>query len=521
MLKGHKIKKVFKFKNSILFLFVLNSYGQGIVINSKNYNKRSRSIDICEKEYTLIPPFAVSQKTRNNPSSFQKLFPKNSLVEDNKLSFLPNGSIVRIEPGEVEEISELMKKNLLEGDNKNYLEILSNKLLPVEVVKSNTMLTQQLRIQESIGKKRINLKKIVKSDLNIAQNSTKGFIHTLALDIFKEKKNRFVLSKNAPDFFAKDTLLNDKVITLKTRKDPEDGINKYQASKCCFYKSGSNICHFKDYQFVAKDIQTGKKFSFNYKKIETCCGDDFFAFLRSVPEENSDEFIQTHFLLLDDKGYRKINTGPINNLLVTKEFSKLEKQASDELAAHSFMKLPLFHNLVFREPGVNYDRTVYEAPFNSYHYNPSGSSDESNDEWGKAVSMCAFLQTLKKWKETCKGVNCSVGIGHIYHPTDLKVHQTHGSGECFDVRPFTDDPDHKYHRVSYKQKRYSRKMTLDFIKILRAAGARNIYFNDPNIHKKHFYVRKSKGHDNHIHFCYPVESDKVYTTCFNGIDDSE
>ncbi len=510
-----------KIKYLIFLVFVTNTYGQGIVINSKNYHKRSRSIDICEKEYTLIPPFAVSQKTRNNPGSFQKMFPKDSLIEDKNLEFLPNGSIVRIEPGEVEEISEALKRNIIEKGKSNYIDVLSNKLLPVEVVKSNTMLTQQLSIQESIGKKRINLKNIVKSDLNITKNNTKGFVHALALDIFKEKKNRFVISKNAPDFFAKDTLLNNKIITLKTKNDPSDGINKYQASKCCFYKNGSNICHYKDYQFVAEDIDTQKKFSFNYKKIETCCGDDLFAYLRSIPDENPDEFIQSHFLLLEDEDYRTINTGPINNLLMTKEFSKLEKQSSDEVASHSFMKLPLFHNLVFREPGLKYDKTVYEAPFNSYHYNPSGSSDESNDEWGKAVSMCAFLQTLRTWKDTCEGVNCSVGIGHIYHPTDLKVHQTHGSGECFDVRPFTNNPDHKYHRVSYKQKRYSHDKTLKFIKLLRSAGAQNIYFNDPKIHKKFYYVRKSKGHDNHIHFCFPVESDKVYSTCFHGADAPE
>lgn len=503
----------------LLCIFVANTFSQGIVINTKNYNKRFRSIDICEKEYTLIPPFAVSQKTVKNPSSFQKVYAKNSLIENKTTAFLPNGSIVRMEPGEVEELSEVLKKKILEQENFDYLKALSDKLLPVEVVKSNTMLTQQLSIQESIGKKRINFKNIIKNDLNILKKGQKGYIHALALDIFKEKKNKFVLSKNAPDFFAKDTLLNDKLITLKAKKDPADGVNKYQASKCCFYKKGSNICHYKDYQFQAEDIQTGKKFSFTYKKVETCCGDDLFAFLRSVPAENSDEFVQAHFLLLHDDNYREINTGPINNLLVTKELSKLEKKTSDENSSHSFMKLPLFHNLVFREPGVKYDRTVYEAPFNSYHYNPSGASDESNDEWGKAVSMCAFLQTLKSWQDTCKGANCSVGIGHIYHPTDLKVHQTHGSGECFDVRPFTDNPDHKYHRVSYKQRRYSHKKTLKFIKLLRRSGARNIYFNDPKIHKKFYYVRKSKGHDNHIHFCYPVESDKVYTTCFNGIDE--
>lgn len=158
------------------------------------------------------------------------------------------------------------------------------------------------------------------------------------------------------------------------------------------------------------------------------------------------------------------------------------------------------------------DPETREGPYNSLHYHPD--DDNNSDAYLKPQSMCAFFEVLKKYNQECgEDAGCQVQFGNMYHHPGWGVHESHGSGECIDIRPQRKGDDDNSGLTYTQTSRYSRDKTKKLVDILKEAGGAPIFFNDTKING----VRWLKGHHNHIHVCFNPARQKVKDACRKGI----
>jgi len=481
--------------------------------------QKKESRQFCERVETVIPPFASSYKYAQKDKAFENI--RESTEPKSKvISHLPLRSIVKIRPEAIKNLTKYLETSIKNTKGSKNWKDSKKVMIPIEVAHPNKVLLEQLSKKESRGLHTIDMKKFIPKKMNIAQEGARGYVNALSLDFFKNQKYIYRLSQSAPDFFYRGKYLNDKVIYLKKFYDNKDEINKYNAEYCCSKSAaGDQTCYFRDYVFIAEDFEEGNTFEFSLDEVQSISKQDLTSFLRAIPKNYYKVLMKTLLTLRSDPTFNDDMGFSKSQLLLAEDIAvKRRSLNSNGYNEDTLLKIPLFEEEKYFDINAKITKTIQHGPFSSYHYSPMGSNkDESNDEWGKPLAVCAFINTLKKWDdEVCYGRDhCKVGFGHIYHPESLNVHTSHERGECFDVRPFNSNIKEKYHPSFYQHNGYDRVTTRKFIKLLGDQGASNIYYNDPKIYKENRKVRRVPGHDNHIHFCFPTKSEKTISACLD------
>lgn len=235
---------------------------------------------------------------------------------------------------------------------------------------------------------------------------------------------------------------------------------------------------------------------------------------------------------------------------------------------YSYEELSLFWRRIDRDkvglvrlPTANIGSTI--GLCGTYHYNPDhlaltpkqfedykagkyhGSGIQNNQEVGSyltEIAACRLVDVFQEWTKECETFNldkniCAIQWGDASHRDTKKFNphsvKYHGFGSCIDIRPikkgsleeFTaehaDDPElplflkrkenYRDWIVSTTDTYYDREKTMKLIEILKAKGADTIFFQDLEMQKdkgwkKSPTFKPMKGHANHIHVCFPDNS---------------
>jgi hypothetical protein len=187
---------------------------------------------------------------------------------------------------------------------------------------------------------------------------------------------------------------------------------------------------------------------------------------------------------------------------------------------------------------------MQRGPLNTIHYR--SDDPNANDAYGHPTSICAFFQAVKKFNSSCTSPGCRIQWGDFYHSDFWYTHVDHVNGSCVDVRPLrktegygplnifvyskkctkNQDGTQKCTTISSLNREYDRPNTQKLVDTFIAAGGvgkaeengtvkiPNLLFNDTRGIKG---VTRARGHDNHIHVCFPPHNEKVQAACETGI----
>lgn len=95
-----------------------------------------------------------------------------------------------------------------------------------------------------------------------------------------------------------------------------------------------------------------------------------------------------------------------------------------------------------------------------------------------------------------------ISIGQISHKGGGKFigHKQHQKGVEADMRPLSKDG--RDLQLTFNSAKYSRELTREFVKLLRAnARMRRVFFNDPKLIAESL-TRHADGHNNHLHLWF-------------------
>jgi hypothetical protein len=204
-----------------------------------------------------------------------------------------------------------------------------------------------------------------------------------------------------------------------------------------------------------------------------------------------------------------------------------------------FVKIPLAAEGAFITADNEKIPQMQRGPLNTLHYKSDDTN--ANDAFGQPASICAFFQAVKEFNKTCASPACQIQWGDFYHSARWNDHADHGEGTCIDIRPMrkregygsvsiwssvqkckTDETGVETCTwVNYTNPGYDREKTRELIAILADAGGvgkahddgstiiKSILFNDPKLKG----VVRADGHHNHMHVCFPPNSQKVKDAC--------
>ncbi len=410
----------------------------------------------------------------------------------------------------------------------------------VNVVLSNKKIIDQLsRIHPS--KKHVNFTKLTGSDDRpISYQGEDGFLDPNSLGLYKTGGNVFYVKRSTALFKTTwndgvEENLEGSILKFKVDFDSNKNLFYYQARECCFRENTSQgtkkVCHLNKYLFDVenKDINVSSEKWIDL--TDPCCQGNLLNSLEVLPQSQYKNFLKVLDLLKSNG--EVVNYGDLDSsLLLAKDLAQKstrftssgnkKKEKYSTILDDDLLKIPLHNPRILNIK--NKSREILDGPFNTFNYSPHEGKNELNDTWAKPISACAFLQVAKKWQDTkcSKGKNlCRIGFGHVYHPSHLSYfpdrsstpHESHSSGECFDFRPFTNSPDHAFGPMDHRYQTYNRKLTKEFINLLKESGVKDIVFNDSKI-KNTRYV---DGHHNHIHACFKQTDPDIKKTCNNGL----
>jgi hypothetical protein len=172
---------------------------------------------------------------------------------------------------------------------------------------------------------------------------------------------------------------------------------------------------------------------------------------------------------------------------------------------------------------------MIEGPYNTSHYKPDGRTAEArrtlSDSYINATTGCALTEVLRKWNQQNPQEKYEIQFGNMWHPQAWGIHDTHeirddhggAQGTCFDIRPpsKTSRREALTHNGNNRSS-YDRKQTRAFARLLKAAGADTIIFNDSKV-KERTNRRNVRNHDDHLHICMNPNSETVKNTCREGL----
>lgn len=429
------------------------------------YTQYFRDQRICKEEKTQEPPFFVSSAYKQGDKTYENL---RSLRDKTRQSFIPRRSIVKV-PKESQKFvgtpSSFVKVEVI-GINEDEFH--------------NEKLDEKGKLRHATN----NLTKLPKVKLG-----EKGYLHSKSVE--KVDEFTFVVTENSP-LMELPQLQNMDVAAI-TPKINNDG--SFALNKCCYdlFTYHTYIVHY-----LPDEPECMNEYAFQLVYADGSKGESLGIDINSchvvnnlTPIKDKDFMAMANFM--------KVAKGDAS---LSFETSKLEL-----LDSRGVVKIPLNYETYDEET-----KSV-SGPYGSLHYNLDDKG--SADSYAKPATACAFMEILKTQKEQCTGYGCQIQFGNIYHPQSWGPHETHYTGHCIDIRPLRID--NTTYALTYHNPVYNQKKTIELIKLLKKAGATNIYFNDPGVRKVLKYVGKVDGHDNHIHFCLDPKNEKVQKTCRDGI----
>lgn len=466
----------------------------------------------CNGRFSCRPPFFVTDTFGQEDLIYENF--RSLGNEYNRTRYIPKGSIVHTPP----EIYNKSAKN--------------NYRVPIEVLSvPNSDIAKTLADSRYWGKindddpdevagwhPKSQLRDLVKGHEKVKKVELReqGYLDKRSLKPAGEYT--FFVTKDSPVYRTPGgklkTLVGDK-LKLKMAVNSK-GVKQYLVNRCCSKKNPEDTeltCH-NFYMFEAFDKNNKSKGLILNHNLECTV----MPHLRAIASEEEGTF-QSIANILKESAYIPGIPG-IQELALIPE---LTNDTVSKIPKTAFIKLPM--------------NELGEGPFNSYHYN---ADDKNNsDTLLKPVAACTFMQILKEFDKQCSGPGCEVMFGDLYHENDWDNHNSHGDGTCVDIRYFRKNDDkRKNGGFVYTDARYDRVKTLKFVDILIKAGAEKIYSGDntlldsysneklksllpigENPPTKNAETRPKSwpGHKNHLHFCLPLESQKIQKTCNKGI----
>lgn len=452
----------------------LTGRGYGTSSSSSKENFLNSPYTSCEESKTEKPPFYISTGYRQSTRLSENL---RSLKNKRRTqAYLPRGSIVQVDP-------ELVS----DGASSKYR-------VPVRVIE----VTDKSLENELKGRNRVTnfFKRMswTRRNLPRAEAGDVGFLSPKSLK--PADKFTFIIKEDSP-LYDRPELRNRLNVPLTLKMDGDQFLGKY----CCRHKSRYDedpVCFFRyTYQAIDKNREIISEFQMgNCHSLEDL-----------VPITNRNGIFESIQNILDnlDREYPGFGIGKGTGYGDDVKFSGL--RFLPEKRWDRSRKQTITRELMIRIP---IDKETKEGPYGSFHYN--ADDENSNDAFLQPASLCAFMEVLKKFQRECREPGCQVQFGDLFHKASWGKHASHGDGTCIDIRPFrrNSDTDAALH---YESRNYDREKTQRFIHILREAGGRPIYFNDPGIRG----IGRVEGHGNHIHVCFKPKRDQVKEACNKGL----
>jgi hypothetical protein len=360
--------------------------------------------------------------------------------------------------------------------------------------------------------------------LPLAEEGTQGRFRTTAIQFIQQFVFKVKDQKILQHFPEIQPLLTDASIHFVE----QDG--RFLARECCRSNIASRTSKLKD-----------------SAELLPACRKEYVFEVR--PDNQPDKVLKRYF----DNTYKNemfsglfpiqkhhINSlAKILELIEEPEFDFIDFRYFD---TRGFVKIPLEAPDQFRTTTGQKILGMQRGPLKTLHY--KSDDPNANDAFGHPTSICAFLQAVKAHNKTCTTPNCQIQWGDFYHSDAWYTHQDHVHGSCVDIRPMRkkegygplgiwsyvkrckklEDGTQSCTNVRVLNSLYDRAKTQQLVQTLAAAGGvgkaepdgtvkiQNILFNDPQIKG----VRSSRGHDNHLHVCFPPQNEKVISACLQS-----
>lgn len=448
-------------------------------------------IQECEESETNKPPFYVSDEFKQNDRLWENF--RSIKDPDDIIGFIPRGSIVYAPP-------ELTESTFSPDDR-----------VPVRVISIFDETRSEIANARGPSRK-MRPTSLTPRGRELVEKGQEGFLDRRAMQ--PAGKYTFFVKKDSPlhRSMGGSPNLANLPLTLKV----EDG--KYKGQRCCIRLSPTDEepqCHFRySFETLAKDGETPEVYNIN---VESCRLMESVVPVQSFDDlgKGTEGFDSTdkelghavnNILLNMRERYPGFGIGSgfqdddveFGGLRFLSEHRRANNSAT--LEREYMMKIPIDHE-------------TKKGPYNSIQYNPD--DNKSNDAFLRPVSMCAFMEVLKKFEKSCgNGPDCRVQFGNMYHHRDWNVHQSHGDGTCVDIRPMRTDPDNIANGLVVGGWNYDREKTRKLVNVLREAGGDPLYLNDSKIKGSD----SLSGHNNHIHVCFNPRRRNVKETCEEGIN---
>lgn len=435
----------------------------------------------CQNKLVEQAPFYVSSAYLQGDKTYENLrsFNDQRLVD----SYLPRRSIVSVR----ENAQELLKD--------------PHALIAVEVVSPADTDFHDTKLAESAStessSRGLRRWSAHLSRLDKAQAGTKGFLHSQALE--RVSDYTFILKEDSP--IVKDLGLDaNGVFALR----PQMEMGHYLVNECCYEEHPSST-------WIAPYYPQEKRCARTYS-FELIDQTGTYEAPLLLDTENC-EITQGLLPMQND-------LGDIEEILTVLSLNKNDNRdfrlsQFEVLDSRGLVKLPLdYDDVVTLDDG---SVLGVSGPYDSFHYSPD---DEGNsDVYIKPYAACAFMQVLKTHSEVCRTAGCQLQFGNLYHDRSWGVHASHGSGDCIDVRPLKKEDG--FAGLTHWSSNYDSEKTQKLVELLKSAGAEPIFFNDPKVYRGDPAVRRLDHHDDHIHFCFKPDNDRVRQACDKGIDSAQ
>lgn len=428
----------------------------------------------CREILRDQPPFMVSDETDmgyRNWENFRDLSNYRTVA-----SYIPLRSIVRVLPEAQQYMDQIGRQDYI----------------PVEVLS-----TPNAQMAEEAPSGRYHFRNtMVNPDRPRAARGDQGYIYAGSLrrpSGAADARNdfTFVVAQNAPllNIPGMDGDLRGRPLRLATR----DG--KFRMNECCQTDAQTGV-------LVCEENPIFEILGPNLTDVEgeVTLDEDYLCHVRAVSNRQVEPLLE------------------IAEMAGEEDFGGFE--ALQFIDSRGLVKMPLDRATCVDGVGV-------ESVFGSFHYRPDGGCNQIYDAFAAPESACAFMRVLEAHQRDHAnqmdqsgrlGNGYEIQWGDMYHEASWGVHQSHGAGECIDIRPLRPDGDDG--RGGGVSVNYSGAVDMDktceLIQRLQDAGASTLIFGQACDNGGVTSVDRSVHH-NHIHVCFPASSPEVRNACQNGL----
>lgn len=130
---------------------------------------------------------------------------------------------------------------------------------------------------------------------------------------------------------------------------------------------------------------------------------------------------------------------------------------------------------------------------------------ELHDQVGTYRTISRMQELADEWARTHPDRTLQYGDVSLNGGVDTNDHSTHEDGRAFDMRPLRNDGGQG--ALTWQASSYDRDLTKDYLRLVRRRyPTATALFNDPQIlgdPEFRGWVRRSGGHDNHVHVVLP------------------